>query len=281
MLLTVRRRQIRVRVLVLCAGLHMVLACSGPSPATQPSSDKDQTPPAAAGPVVYGYRVVNTYPHDPEAFTQGLVFDNGDLYEGTGLYGGSSIRQVELETGNVIRSVILDGRYFGEGITILHSRLIQLTWREGVGLIYDLADLKQSASFAFPTEGWGLTHDGHRLIASNGSSTLFYLDPQTMAIVDQISVHAPEGPVTALNELEWVAGEIFANVWLTDRIVRISPIDGQVTGRIDLTGLLPPADRLPSVDVLNGIAYDAAGQRLFVTGKLWPKLFEIELVAPD
>ena len=272
------RRSLLARLLLLFL-IPAVMSCSRRSPATDARERLSGTEPPQVP--LYSYRVVHAYPHDPAAFTQGLVFRDGCLYEGTGLYGRSDIRQVELETGRVLRSVPLDGRYFGEGIVVVGDRLIQLTWRGGVGLIYRMADFAKVGQFRFPTEGWGLTYDGEHLIASDGTATLYRMDPHSMAVVDRFQVQDVDGPVTDLNELEWVAGEIFANVWQTDRIARISPYDGQVTGWIDLTGLLPPRDRTREVDVLNGIAYDAAGGRLFVTGKLWPKLFEIELVPAD
>jgi glutaminyl-peptide cyclotransferase len=257
-------------------------ACSRTSPATQPPEPPvpGQEPVPATGTPVYGYRVLQTYPHDPAAFTQGLFWADGYLYEGTGIYGESGIRRVSLPSGNVVQSQALDERYFGEGIAQVGRRLIQLTWRGRTGFVYDLDTFQQVGSFRYSGEGWGLTYDGQRLITSNGTSTLTYLDPQTMEVLGQLHVHDTGGPVSALNELEWVAGEIYANVWQTDRIARISPYDGQVTGWIDLAGLLSSRDSAQPVDVLNGIAYDAGEQRLFVTGKLWPLLFHIELVDP-
>jgi glutaminyl-peptide cyclotransferase len=253
-----------------------LLSCSGSSPSTEP--DPDPVDPVPPEPALYGYRVVRAYPHDPTAFTQGLVWADGFLYEGTGLHGQSSVRQVELETGRVRRAQAVDARYFGEGITVFQNRLFQLTWQEGTWLLYNLADLSLAGTYAYPREGWGLTYDGTRLVASDGTAILYYLDPYSMASTAQVQVRTPAGPVRFLNELEWVEGEIYANVWGQERIARISPADGFVTGWIDLRGLLPAADRTAAVDVLNGIAYDAAGQRLFVTGKLWPKMFEIQVV---
>jgi glutamine cyclotransferase len=224
---------------------------------------------------VYGYRIVNAYPHDPDAFTQGLLYHDGRLYEGTGLHGASSLRKVELNTGKVLKRQDLPEKYFGEGIAFCGNRLIQLTYQSRIGFIYDL-DLRQVGSFNYPTEGWGLTCDGENLILSDGTATLRWLDAKTFRMVKQITVTDQGRPVGHLNELEFVKGEIFANIWPTDTIARISPDTGKVTGWIDLGGLLQQFYPATPVDVLNGIAYDAQGDRLFVTGKLWPKLFEVK-----
>ncbi|BCR06041.1 glutaminyl-peptide cyclotransferase [Desulfuromonas versatilis] len=231
----------------------------------------------AAAPV-YGYRIVNSYPHDPGAFTQGLVYLEGVLYEGTGLQGSSSLRRVDLESGRVEQLQRLAGTLFGEGIAAWGDKLIQLTYRNRLLLVYDRASFRLLATHPYPREGWGITHDGQRLIVSDGTSVLRFLDPQTFAESGRVAIHDRGRPVERLNELEFVEGEIFANVWQTDRIARIDPQTGEVTGWIDLAGLLPPALRRGNTDVLNGIAYDAKGRRLFVTGKLWPALFEIELL---
>lgn len=235
---------------------------------------------------VYGYRVVNVYPHDPSAFTEGLVYMDGDLYEGTGLDnesnppGQSVLQKKDLETGQVLQSVVLAPEYFGEGVAVLGDKIYQLTWQERTGFVYDKDTLQLLDTFSISTDGWGLTTDGEHLIRSDGSNTLRFLDPETLEEVATVDVLTHQGsPVTNLNELEYIDGEIYANVWLTDTIVRIDPGTGRVLGVIDLSGLLPPEDRLQRVDVLNGIAYDAAADRLFVTGKWWPKLFEIDLVA--
>ena len=227
---------------------------------------------------VYTYKVVHTYPHDRGAYTQGLVFDSGFLYEGTGLLGQSTLRRVELETGTVLKSRALSAQHFGEGVTVCGDRIIQLTWRSQVGFVYDKNSFELRREFTYPTEGWGITYDGRRLIMSDGSSRLYFLDPKDFQVTGSIEVRDNGQPVSGLNELEYVRGEIYANVWLTDRIVRIAPDSGQVTGWIELGGLLPPEDRSEPESVLNGIAYDTGNNRLFVTGKLWPKLFEIELV---
>jgi glutamine cyclotransferase len=230
---------------------------------------------------VYSYNITNTYPHDPDAFTEGLVFEEGFLYEGTGLEEQSTLRRVELETGAILQIYELPGQFFGEGITIYGDKIIQLTWQSHVGFVYDKDSFELLEQFDYPTEGWGITHNGTHLIMSDGTSTLHFLDPLTFEETGQISVFTNNGPVDRLNELEYVQGEIYANVWQTDRIARIDPETGQVVGWIDLEGLLTAEDRTEPVDVLNGIAYDGETDRLFVTGKLWPKLFEIDLIAPE
>ncbi|OGD35659.1 hypothetical protein A2V94_00955 [Candidatus Atribacteria bacterium RBG_16_35_8] len=230
---------------------------------------------------VYTYQVLNTYPHDMSAFTEGLVFEDGVLYEGTGLYGYSNLRRVELETGKVLQIRELPSQYFGEGITIYKNKIIQLTWKSHLGLVYDESNFELLQEFNYPTEGWGITYDGSYLIMSDGTSILHFLDPETFEEISQIEVHENNIPVTKINELEYVQGEIFANIWLTERIARINPLTGQVTGWIDLKGILSPEDRSEKVDVLNGIAYDAKNNRLLVTGKFWPKLFEIELIKEE
>ncbi len=229
---------------------------------------------------VYGYKIVNTYPHDSGAFTQGLVFDNGFLYEGTGRWGQSSLRQVELQTGKVLRLLKLPPRVFGEGIALYKNRIIQATWKSQLAFVFDKNSFKFLKAFRYPTEGWGLTHDGQYLIMSDGTPVLRFYDPETFQEIRRLEVRDAKGPVSMLNELELVNGEIYANVWQTDRIARIDPSTGRILGWIDLRGLLSAAERTEAVDVLNGIAYDAANKRLFVTGKLWPKLFEIELTPP-
>ena len=227
----------------------------------------------------YTVRIVRTYPHDHGAFTQGLCFVDGVFYESTGMRGRSSLRRVDPETGAVLQQRMLADRFFGEGATVLGDRVYQLTWQARVGFVYRCDDLELERTFSYPTEGWGLTHDGFHLIMSDGTSTLYFLDPESLEERRRLTVRDRGGPVARLNELEFVAGEIYANVWQTDRIVRISPSTGAVVGWVDLAGLLTPADRAAGpVDVLNGIAYDRENGRLFVTGKWWPRLFEIELV---
>lgn len=230
--------------------------------------------------IIYTYNIANTYPHDRNAFTQGLVFEDGVLYEGTGRFGQSTLRRVELETGDILQIRELSAQFFGEGITIYENKIIQLTWRSNIGFVYDKNSFELLQEFNYSTEGWGITHDGERLIMSDGTSTLHFLDPQTFEEISQLEVFDNDDPVTRLNELEYVQGEIYANVWQTDQVARIAPGTGQVVGWVDLAGLLTAEDLSEPVDVLNGIAYDAKTDRLFVTGKLWPKLFEIELISP-
>jgi glutamine cyclotransferase len=225
----------------------------------------------------YSYVVIREYPHDPAAFTQGLVYKDGFLYEGTGLNGQSTIRKAILETGQVVQRAEIGSEYFGEGIVIWKTSLIQLTWTTNIGFVYDLATFSRKRTFGYRGEGWGITHDGQRLIMSDGTSNLRYLNPETLQETGKIAVRDGTRAVTSLNELEFVKGEIFANIWQTDRIARIQPSTGKVVGWIHLGGLLKPADRRRPVDVLNGIAYDATNDRLFVTGKLWPKIFEIRI----
>ena len=236
--------------------------------------------PVAESVPVEGYEVVHSWPHDPTAFTQGLVLHQGRLYEGTGMNGRSSLREVELSTGAVLRQSRLDRQYFGEGIALRGNRLYQLTWRSQVGFIYDASTFEKVGQFTYPTEGWGLTvtDDGDSLVMSDGTSTVRFLDPTTFAVRRTVTVTDGGHEISQLNELEFVRGELYANVWMTNRIVRIDPATGHVKGWIDLTGLLPPEERTGNEDVLNGIAYDAASDRLLVTGKDWPKLFEIRVV---
>jgi glutamine cyclotransferase len=229
---------------------------------------------------VYTYNITNAYPHDRNAFTEGLVFEDGALYEGTGLFEQSTLRRVELETGAVLQIRELPDQFFGEGITIYGDKIIQLTWQSNVGFVYDKNSFELLEEFHYSTEGWGITHNGTCLIMSDGTSTLHFLDPQTFTEIGQLQVFDNDNPVTRLNELEYVQGEIYANVWQTDLIARIAPETGRVVGWVDLRGLLTAEDRSEPVDVLNGIAYEAVTDRLFVTGKWWPKLFEIELISP-
>jgi glutamine cyclotransferase len=224
------------------------------------------------------YQVIHTYPHDAKAFTQGLVYVDGHLYESTGIKGQSSLRMEDLETGKIENFLEVPDKYFAEGLTNWGSTLIQLTWQDHVVLVYDRATLRFLHSLPHPGEGWGLTQDGKSLILSDGSATLHFLDPTTLHELRHITVKDHGAPLTQLNELEFIHGQIYANIWYSDRIVRISPATGRVLGWIDLTGLLPKADRSSPGAVLNGIAYDQAHDRLFVTGKLWPRIFEIKVV---
>ncbi|HOO53321.1 MAG TPA: glutaminyl-peptide cyclotransferase [Methanothrix sp.] len=229
---------------------------------------------------VYGYRVVAVYTHDPEAFTQGLAYRDGILYEGTGLYWGSKLCETRLETGEVVRSRNLPPQLFGEGIVLWEDRLVQLTWRSGIGLVWDLENLTVVKTFSYSTEGWGIASDGRSLIMSDGTSELRFLDPETFEVKGGVEVVAEGQPLQSLNELEYVDGLIYANVWKTDMIAIISPETGEVVGWIDLSGLLTEEERLRA-DVLNGIAYDPESGHLLVTGKLWPKIFQIEVVASE
>jgi glutamine cyclotransferase len=224
---------------------------------------------------VLAYDVVRSFPHDAQAFTQGLIYRDGFLFESTGLNGRSSLRKVRLETGEVVQSKRVDTRYFAEGLTDWRDRLVQLTYTTNVAFVYDLTTFALEDTFAYAGEGWGLTHDDRRLIMSDGTAALRFLDPETYRETGRVAVTAEGRPVEHLNELEMVKGQVYANIWLTNRIAIIQPASGQVTGWIDLTGLLPAGTT--GHDVLNGIAYDAARDRLFVTGKLWPRLFEIRL----
>lgn len=234
---------------------------------------------AAAAIPVYGYEVVRAYPHDVNAFTQGLFYKDGFLYESTGLAGRSTVRKVRLETGEVLQRSHFPSEVFGEGITHWDGRLLALTWKSQVGFVLDLKSFAVTQQFNYAGEGWGLARSDSALIMSDGTAELRWLDPQTLKETHRVRVTAGGRLVDRLNELEWVEGEIFANVWQTDRIARIDPGTGRVVGWIDLAGILPQPFRIQGVtDVLNGIAYDAATRRLFVTGKLWPRLFEIRLV---
>jgi glutaminyl-peptide cyclotransferase len=258
--------------LLLAAALLAAAACS---PATE-----------TGGIPEYTYKIVHTYPHDPTAFTEGLFYLNGFLYESTGIENQSSIRKVKLETGEVVQKHDLPGDYFGEGIVAWKDRLYQMTYTTEAGFIYDLATFAVKGQYHYQGQGWAYTTDGKHIYmdgsrdvhAAASDPELRILDPDTLKEIGRLTVTADGEPVKNLNELEWVKGEIYANIWQTDRIARIDPNTGKVVGWIDCTGLLSPADRNSETDVLNGIAYDAAGDRLFVTGKKWPKLFEIKLV---
>ena len=224
------------------------------------------------------YKVVNMFAHDTKAFTQGLVFEDGFLYEGTGLYGKSELRKVDLETDDVLQTHKLPDEFFGEGITIYGDRIIQLTLKSKVGFVYNKDTFELLREFNYSTEGWGLTHDSEYLIMSDGTPILYFLDPQTFKLNHKIMVLDQDSPVWGLNELEYIDGQVYANVWPTERIVKIEPETGRVIGWIDLEGILNPQDHSEPVDVFNGIAYDPAGRRLFVTGKFYPKLYEIKLI---
>ncbi|MER3403721.1 MAG: glutamine cyclotransferase [Armatimonadota bacterium] len=248
-----------------------------PAPSIEQKAGEDKVRSTSKETPLYTYRVVKRYPHDPKAFTQGLEYYNGFLYESTGLEGQSSLRKVAFRTGRVLQIRKHPPEIFAEGITLLNNRIYQLTWRNGICFVYERDSFRSDTEFRYTGEGWGLTNDGTHLIMSDGSDTLTFRDPTTFAAVRQIRVKDQGTPVRNLNELEYVNGEIWANVWMTDLIVRISPKTGEVLGWIDLSGLLTPAEA-HQADVLNGIAYDRQNKRIFVTGKLWPWLFEIEVV---
>jgi glutamine cyclotransferase len=235
----------------------------------------------AKRPSEYTFKIVHVFPHDPAAFTQGLVYRDGFLYEGTGLNGRSSLRKVRLETGEVVQHVDLANDFFGEGIAIVKNEIIQLTWQSHVGFVYSLGDFRFLRQFSYPGEGWGLTSRGNELFMSDGTAEIRVLDAATFKEKRRFTIHDGAAPVDQLNELEFVEGELFANIWQTDRIARINPQTGKVVGWIDLAGLLSPVYRRRSDAVLNGIAYDSTHKRLFVTGKLWPSIFEIQLVPKD
>jgi glutamine cyclotransferase len=226
---------------------------------------------------VSGYEIVKTYPHSREAYTQGLIFHEGKLIESTGQEGRSSVRRVDLETGDILQKVSLPFEYFGEGLTLLNGKLYQLTWQHQKGFIYDPATFQKIGEFSYHGEGWGLTQDGQFLILSDGTNRIRFIDPATFQVKRIISVTDRGAPVHQLNEMEYARGEILANVWHTDKIARIDPESGKVVGWIDLTGLLRKGEVSDEDAVLNGIAYDEATGRLVVTGKMWPKLFEIRL----
>ena len=223
------------------------------------------------------YRVIHTYPHDREAFTQGLFYDNGFLYEGTGQETGSSLREAELETGKVVRQLNLAPPLFGEGITLYNDRIYQVTWRSKVGFVYNKATFSQINKIYYQSEGWGLTTIKDQIVMSDGTNVLYFIEPEMFTVVSRLEVYDNEKKADQLNELEYINGEIWANIWMTDLIVRIDPVSGKIIAYIDLKGILKDPDTDTSVNVLNGIAYDRAGNRIFVTGKNWPNLFEIKL----
>ena len=223
-----------------------------------------------------GYKIVATFPHDTTSFTQGLVFADGELYESTGLEGESTLRRVDITTGKTLQRLNVPGKYFAEGLALVGDELLQLTWQHHLGFVYDRKTFKQKRTFPYKTEGWGIAYDGSsRLVMSDGSDTLFFLDPKTLAVTKTLRVQDAGRPVRNLNELEWIEGEIWANVWQTDRIARISPSTGDVTAWIDLGPLFPRTERRPPADELNGIAYDKARRRIFITGKKWPLMYQI------
>ena len=269
---------LKARALLILALALLSLQCNGGGGADLPANTANTGNTAANPPLAhYGYQIVNTWPHDSDAFTQGLIFSDGKLYESTGQVGSSSLRLVEPQTGKVLKKVDVPEPFFAEGITFLNGKIYQLTWQHGIGFIYDAQKMEQIGRFDYTGEGWGITTDGRSLIISDGSNRLKFIDPDSFRVTKTIAVLDGNRPIIELNELEYVNGEIYANIWHDERIVTIDPQTGRVTGWIDLTGLLPSGDVSNPEAVLNGIAYDQSAKRLFVTGKLWPRLFEIQL----
>ncbi|HUD82109.1 MAG TPA: glutaminyl-peptide cyclotransferase [Candidatus Saccharimonadales bacterium] len=267
-----------VLLLLFCAGCNQHPATPAPIPEqVRTPSSIGQGHPANGEVWRYSYEILNTFPHDRTAFTQGLVFLDGKLIESTGLKGQSTLREVNLLSGRVLRQVPVPDRYFAEGLAVLGGKAYQLTWQAQKGFVYDEATFRLEHEFSYTGEGWGLATDGHSLILSDGTSQIRFLDPATFKVERTIRVTVRGQSVDQLNELEYIQGEIFANVWRTDYVVRIDPANGAVTGVIDFAGLLPPADHDANTGVLNGIAYDNANDRLFVTGKFWPRLFQVRL----
>ena len=259
----------------LSVAIFLALASFASVPSFAADSVVNQTQSSQAP--VFGYKIINVYHHDKTAFTEGLVYDGKTLYESTGLYDNSTLRQVDLITGRILKLYRLPDEFFGEGLTLWADQLIQLTWQSGIGIVYDKKSFNQTRSFSYSREGWGITNDGQRLIMSDGSDTLYFLSPDTFEDTGSIRVTENGSPVNQLNELEYIKGKIYANVYLTSRIAIISPSTGDVTGWIDLQGLVDRENGLGDVDVLNGIAYEADRDLLIVTGKLWPELFEIKI----
>ena len=247
-----------------------MLACA-PAPASSIATQRKPAP-------VQSFKVVATFPHDTSSFTQGLVFADGEMYESTGLQGESTLRRVDITTGRTLQRIDVPAQYFAEGLALVGDELLQLTWQHRLGFVYDRKTFKQKRTFPYQTEGWGIAYDGAaRLIMSDGSDTLTFLDPKTFAPGKTLRVLDAGQSIANLNELEWIEGEIWANVWMTDRIARISPNTGEVNAWIDLSALYPRSQRLPPADVLNGIAYDKATRRIYITGKKWPTLYQISV----
>lgn len=256
-------------------GLSSMRSTSGVAPSGAASQTTPATSDGRARPV--SYEIVNSYPHDSTSFTQGLLWRDGGFYESTGMYGHSKLRRLEFPSGKVLKEVSLTDDLFGEGLALVDTRLIQLTWTTHRGFTYDIESFKKLEEFRYDTEGWGLTYDGTNLILSDGSSDLFYLDPHSFKLTKKLAVTMNGQPMLELNELEFIEGEIWSNVWQSDLILRIDPATGRVTSFLNMKNLLAPADRTGTEDVLNGIAYDADKKRIFVTGKRWPRIFEIKI----
>ncbi|HEX6717055.1 MAG TPA: glutaminyl-peptide cyclotransferase [Pyrinomonadaceae bacterium] len=264
-------RTLRIRLIIVLGLALACIQCNGDAPAR-----KTDSPPNGPAPK-YGYQIVNIYPHDSNAFTQGLILQDGKLLESTGQEGFSSLRRVELETGKVLQKVDVPVPYFAEGIAVLNGKVYQLTWQDNVGFIYDAQTFQRVGTFNYEGEGWGLTTDGQSLILSDGSNRIRFIDPSSFRVTRSITVLDARTPVNELNELEYINGEIYANIWHQDRIATIDPQSGRVTSWIDLSGLMPEGELRDPEAVLNGIAWDQANNKLFVTGKLWPRLFEIKV----
>ena len=249
--------------------VSIILACA-PAPASSIAAQRKPAP-------VQSYKVIATFPHDTSSFTQGLVFaSDGQLYESTGLEGESTLRRVDIATGQTLQKIDVPSQYFAEGLAMVGDELLQLTWRHKLGFVYDRKTFKQKRTFSYKTEGWGIAYDGtSSLVMSDGSDTLTFLDPKSLAVAKTLRVMDAGRPVSNLNELEWIEGEIWANIWMTDRIARISPNTGEVNAWIDLSSLYPVSQRVPPADVMNGIAYDKATRRIYITGKKWPRLYQI------
>jgi glutamine cyclotransferase len=256
-------------VILRLAVLFAISVACAPAPLDVDAAQRRPAP-------VQSYKVVATFPHDTSSFTQGLVFADGQFYESTGLEGESSLRRVEIATGKTLQRLDVPKQYFAEGLALVGDELLQLTWKHQVAFVYDRTTFKQKRTFPYKGEGWGIAYDGaSQLVMSHGTDSLTFLDPKTFATQKTLRVQDAGQPVSSLNELEWIEGEIWANVWMTDRIARISPKTGEVNSWIDLSALYPLSQRMPPADVLNGIAYDRATRRIYITGKKWPRLYQI------
>ncbi|HXS37740.1 MAG TPA: glutaminyl-peptide cyclotransferase [Flavipsychrobacter sp.] len=271
-----------MRRLIFISFLLLLAACNNQNKPA--SANEENTQPTISVPAVISYHIVNEYPHDTAAFTEGLQYLNGNLYESTGQYGASELRKTDLKTGKILQIKKLDAKYFGEGLTVLSGKIYQLTYREGIGFVYDLNTFKQEGTFAFNTqEGWGMTNDGTDLIFDDGTNVLHYIDPNTFKEVKRVNVTDEHGPVNNINELEYIKGLIYANVWEQDILLKIDPATGNVVGRADMSdlrqkaGIAARSNNPAAPEAMNGIAYDSLNDRLFITGKYWPKVFEMEL----
>ena len=266
-----------MRIAILLLPLAVLFSCGGRSTGTALASNEIAQP-TIVTPKKYNYIIRNTYPHQRSSYTQGLFWYDGTLWESVGEYGRAKMMRVELESGRAIKSVSLPKREFGEGAVLLDGTIYQITWREGVAHLYDVPSLKERSTVQYSGEGWGIATDGTWLYMSDGSDKIYKLDPATFKRVSTIAVTFNGQSLGMINEMEWIDGKLWANIYLTDNIVVIDPATGQIEGVLDLAGLLSEAEMEPTTDVLNGIAYDEATDRIFITGKNWPKLFEIEVI---